>query len=108
MTEYDKYKESAFTHELMQPMVMETDMTDQFMEMLKERDEDGSCIVDGLNYAGEAYDRLEAQAAEIERLREALKRLAELDEFVCGKPQTINEVMNYTQFVARTALGEEK
>ena len=48
-------------------------MHDQFMEMLKERDEDGSCIVGGLNYAGEAYDRLEAQAKEIERLREALR-----------------------------------
>ena len=47
-------------------------------------------------------------ADQIERLRGALERLAELDEFVCGKPQTIEEVMNYTQFVARTALGEKE
>ena len=47
-------------------------------------------------------------ADEIERLRGALERLAELDEFVCGKPQTIEEVMNYTQFVARAALREKE
>ena len=28
MSKYDKYKESAFTHEEMQPMIIETDMTD--------------------------------------------------------------------------------
>ena len=50
-------------------------MIDQFMEMLKERDDEGSCIIGGLNYAGEAYDRLEAAQDKIERLREALARL---------------------------------
>ena len=47
----------------------------------------------------------EDMADEIERLRDVLHRLAELDEFACGKPQTIEEVMNYTQFVARAALA---
>ena len=55
-------------------------MHDQFMEMLKERDEDGSCIVGGLNYAGEAYDRLQAQAYEIERLREALQKISNMGQ----------------------------
>ena len=47
-------------------------------------------------------------AAEIERLREALERLAELDGFVCGRPMLGQEVINYTQFVARAALGEKE
>ena len=45
---------------------------------------------------------------ENERLREALQRLAELDGFVCGKPNTIEGIINYTQFVARAALGEKE
>ncbi len=47
-------------------------------------------------------------ADEIERLREALQRLAKLEEFVGGKPSCIEEVMNYTQYIARAALGEGK
>lgn len=53
----------------------------------------------------DARDELEP---EIERLREALRRLAALDEFVNGEPTSVEEVMNYTQYVARAALrGEE-
>ena len=47
-------------------------------------------------------------ADEIERLRGALERLAELDGFVCGRPMLGQEVINYTQFVARAALGEKE
>lgn len=42
---------------------------------------------------------------EIERLREALQRLAKLEEFVGGEPSCIEEVMNYTQYIARAALA---
>ena len=53
---------------------------------------------------------LEWQAAdEIERLRDVLRRLAKLEgELVCGKPHTIEDVINYTQFIARAALGEKE
>jgi len=51
---------------------------------------------------------LYAKQVEIKRLREALQRLAKLEEFVGGEPSCIEEVMNYTQHIARAALGEGK
>ena len=51
---------------------------------------------------------LTVAADEIERLREALQRLAKLEEFVGGEPSCIEEVMNYTQYIARAALGEKE
>jgi len=62
MSKYDKYKESAFTHEEMQPMIVETDMAD--MTDIVER---------LLNPANVFYEYAADEAAdEIERLREAL------------------------------------
>ena len=58
--------------------------------------------------AWEVEEVLKEAADEIERLREALERLAELDGFVCGRPMLGQTVINYTQFVARAALGEKE
>lgn len=65
MSKYDKYKESAFMHEEMQPMIVETDMTDY--EVLKHR---------VLTAADDGI--YEWALDEIERLREALSAMTEL------------------------------
>lgn len=62
----------------------------------------------GFGYGAEASETMREAADEIERLREALQRLAKLEEFVGGEPSCIEEVMNYTQYIARAALGEDK
>ena len=62
MADYSKYKESAFTHEEMQPMIVESDMTDVFDDLAK------------AFKAGHDAGRSEA-ADEIERLREALREI---------------------------------
>ena len=46
-------------------------MKDDFMEMLKVRADDGSCIYGYINYAGEAYDRLIEAHSRIETLETA-------------------------------------
>ena len=63
MADYSKYKESAFTHEEMQPMIVESDMTDVFDDLAK------------AFKAGHDAGRSEA-ADEIERLRDALYECA--------------------------------
>jgi hypothetical protein len=45
-------------------------------------------------------------AAEIERLRAALRQLAEIDKIENGFIR-IKEVIHYTKFMARAALGEK-
>jgi hypothetical protein len=68
MSKYDKYKESAFTHEEMQPMIIETDMTD-IVERLRIGRE--TCGVDMCRIREARSGCTCAEAAdEIERLRE--------------------------------------
>ena len=81
MSKYDKYKESAFTHEEMQPMIVETDMADMtdIVERLRLIDptlelrycEDVTKLHEIGQWCHEAAD-------EIERLREALSAMTEL------------------------------
>ena len=68
MGKYDQYKESAFTHEEMQPMIIETDMTDIVERLLREVPH----CEDPSNY-GESDLLILNAADEIERLREALQ-----------------------------------
>ena len=76
MSKYDKYKESAFTHEEMQPMIIETDMTD-IVERLRGNvpmiwGDEGFMITDD----DTVLATFKEAADEIERLREALRDIA--------------------------------
>lgn len=73
MSKYDKYKESAFTHEEMQPMIIETDMTD-IVERLRGNvpmiwGDEGFMITDD----DTVLATFKEAADEIERLRDACK-----------------------------------
>ena len=93
MTDYSKYKESAFTHEEMQPMIIETDMTD---------------IVERLQYytpygpiTDMQADAIMKEAAdEIERLREALKQV--------GLYAWQGDTFKIMDIVRETIIGKEK
>ena len=76
MSKYDKYKESAFTHEEMQPMIIETDMTD-IVERLRGNvpmiwGDEGFMITDD----DTVLATFKEAADEIERLREIVKYYA--------------------------------
>ena len=88
MADYSKYKESAFTHEEMQPMIVESDMTDVFDDLAK------------AFKAGHDAGRSEA-ADEIERLREALRWIAD-------NPFDGENPAHLMRLTARAALGEGK
>lgn len=97
MSKYDKYKESVFTHEVMQPMVIDgDDLTVAYM-------------------AGYA-DAKDKYVAEIKRLREALRKCLPVmrkshDRIHC-LPRTsdtdLAEAIDITLGVARAALGEKE
>jgi hypothetical protein len=55
---------------------------------------------------GETIEHIERLLAENERLREALRQLAEIDKIENGFIR-MKEVINYTKFMARCALGEK-
>ena len=74
-------------------------MKDDFMEMLKVRADDGSCIYGYINYAGEAYDRLIEAQSRIEALEAALRSIA---------ANTCCEKCQEASLVARAALAGEK
>lgn len=93
MSKYDKYKESVFTHEEMQPMIVETDMTD--MTDIVER-----LLLKKTLETVEDVHVLFADAADtIERLREALREIASIDYRGNAHPSAS---------IARAALGEEE
>ena len=75
MADYSKYKESAFTHEEMQPMIVETDMAD--MTDIVERLLNPANVF--YEYAADKGVILREAADEIERLREALRMIADGD-----------------------------
>lgn len=93
MSKYDQYKESAFTHEEMQPMIIETDMTD-IVERLRGKvpmvwEDEGFMVVDEdtvlatFTEAADEIGRLRAEVAwheeENHKLRAALHKIAEWD-----------------------------
>ena len=89
MGKYDQYKESAFTHEEMQPMIIETDMTD-IVERLRTFD---TRTMDAWGICDEAAD-------EIERLREALKQV--------GLYAWQGDTFKIMDIVRETIIGKEK
>lgn len=104
MGKYDQYKESVFTHEEMQPMIIETDMTD-IVEQLRGKvpmvwEDEGFMVVDEdavlatFTEAADEIERLRTEAQELKlqylsdqgqwieetgRLREALQKISEWD-----------------------------
>ena len=104
MADYSKYKESAFTHEEMQPMIVESDMTD-IVERLR------SPANVFYEYAADKGAMLREAADEIERLREALRDchhvLHKLMAIVPGNDAAVDEMAKVMK-KARAALGEGK
>ena len=100
MSKYDKYKESAFTHEEMQPMIIETDMTD-IVERL--RNGHDTCDFNNCRVREAKSGCTCAEAAdEIERLRGLLINIT-------GDALDIADACKRLADEARTAaLGEGK
>ena len=98
MGEYDKYKESAFTHEEMQPMIIETDMTD-IVERLRKNT---VCMGHG-DYSVDPL--CEEAADEIERLR---KREEILSGWLNGALDVVERFTVADTKNARAALGEKE
>ena len=98
MSKYDKYKESAFTHEEMQPMVIETDMTDIVERLLLKKT---------LETVEDVHVLFADAADEIERLREALRSIACSDDTCeCGYIEGEGPFCELGR--ARAALGEKE
>ena len=91
MGEYDQYKESAFTHEEMQPMIIETDMTDIVERLLLKKT---------LETVEDVHVLFADAAAEIERLREALKQV--------GLYAWQGDTFKIMDIVRETIIGKEK
>ena len=98
MGKYDQYKESAFTHEEMQPMIIETDMTD-IVERLRKNT---VCMGHG-DYSVDPL--CEEAADEIERLR---KREEILSGWLNGALDVVERFTVADTKNARAALGEKE
>ena len=91
MGKYDQYKESVFTHEEMQPMIIETDMTDIVERLLLKKT---------LETVEDVHVLFADAADEIERLREALKQV--------GLYAWQGDTFKIMDIVRETIIGKEK
>ena len=121
MGKYDQYKESAFTHEVMQPMIIETDMTDivERLRLFVPHCEDPNDYLEDELLFLKAADEIERLRAELHEAHEYAGQLAvslrrkhfsELPPFellpdLYGR---LTQIDNMTCGMARAALGEEE